>query len=91
VASIGCRQKGSRRKYLLEFEELRPDIERMFEESVLDFDKVPKELIREYNTSTEGKVKEVGPFVYGYSMTKGSNGKPKVKQFGNIRSLGGGA
>lgn len=29
---------------------------------------------------------EMGPFVYGYSMTIGPDGKPKVREFGNIRS-----
>jgi hypothetical protein len=55
-----------------------------------DIDKVPKDLIREYNTPTGGRVREVGPLVYGYSMTVGPDGKPKVKEFGNVRSLGGG-
>jgi HSP20 family protein len=73
-----------------EFEEMRQDMERMFEEAVRDIGKVPKELIREYDTPTGGKVKEVGPLVYGYSMTIGPDGKPKVKEFGNVRSLGGG-
>jgi HSP20 family protein len=73
-----------------EFEEMRRDMERMFEETLRDFDKVPKELIREYDTPSGGKVREVGPLVYGYSMTIGPDGKPKVKQFGNVRSLGSG-
>jgi HSP20 family protein len=73
-----------------EFEEMRRDMERMFEETVRDLDRVPKELIREYETPAGGKVREVGPLVYGYSVTIGPNGKPKVKQFGNVRSLGGG-
>ena len=30
----------------------------------------------------------MGPLVYGYSMTIGPDGKPKVKEFGNVRSLG---
>jgi HSP20 family protein len=45
----------------------------------------PKELIREYETPQGEKVREVGPIVYGYSMTIGSDGKPKVTEFGNIR------
>ena len=63
-----------------EFEEMRRDMERMFEESFRDVDRVPKELIREYETPSGGKVREVGPLVYGYSMTIGPDGKPKVKQ-----------
>ncbi|HJU95654.1 MAG TPA: archaeal heat shock protein Hsp20 [Nitrososphaera sp.] len=71
------------------FEEMREDMARMFEETVRDIDKVPKDLIREYDTPTGGRVREVGPLVYGYSMTVGPDGKPKVKEFGNVRSLGG--
>ena len=73
-----------------EFEEMRQDMERMFEETVRDIDRIPKELIREYDTSTGGRVREVGPLVYGYSMTIGPDGKPRVRQFGNIKSLGSG-
>ncbi len=50
----------------------------------------PKELVREYETSEGGKVREVGPIVYGYSMTIGPDGKPHVKEFGNVKSLGNG-
>ena len=32
------------------------------------------------------KVKTSGPFVYGYSMTIGPDGKPKVKEFGNFKA-----
>ncbi|HET8792707.1 MAG TPA: archaeal heat shock protein Hsp20 [Nitrososphaeraceae archaeon] len=49
-------------------------------------DRVPKNLIKEYNTPEGGKVREVGPIVYGYSMTIGSDGKPKIREFGNVKS-----
>ena len=71
-----------------EFEEMRRDIERMFEETVRDIGRVPKELIREYETPAGGRVREIGPLVYGYSVTIGPDGKPKVREFGNVRSLG---
>ena len=48
--------------------------------------RAPKDLIREYETTEGGKVKEYGPFVYGYSMTVGPDGKPKVREFGNVKS-----
>jgi HSP20 family protein len=48
----------------------------------------PKELMREYQTPDGAKVKEFGPLVYGYSMTIGPNGKPKVREFGNVKSPG---
>lgn len=84
----GAGRRPSGENIFREFEEMRRDMERMFEETVRDFDKVPKELIREYDTPSGGKVTEVGPLVYGYSMTIGPDGKPKVKEFGNIKSLG---
>ena len=58
------------------------------EESFKDFEtKAPKNLIREYETPEGDKVREVGPFVYGYSMTIGPDGKPRVKEFGNENLL----
>lgn len=67
------------------FEEMRSNMERVLEETTRDVDHLPNELIREHNTPT-GKVREVGPLVYGYSVIIGSDGKPKVRVFGNIRS-----
>ena len=71
-----------------QFEQMRREMERMFQEQFTDIDetKIPKELIREYQNSEGGKVREVGPLVYGYSMTFGADGRPKVREFGNIRS-----
>jgi HSP20 family protein len=48
----------------------------------------PEELVREYETEEGVKVREVGPIVYGYSMTIGPDGKPQIREFGNVRSLG---
>ena len=69
------------------FDRMRKEMEREFEESFKDLEtKAPKDLIREYETPEGGKVREIGPFVYGYSMTIGPDGKPKVKEFGNVKS-----
>jgi len=48
----------------------------------------PKELVREYQTSDGANVREIGPIVYGYSMTIGPDGKPHVKEFGNVKGAG---
>ncbi len=48
----------------------------------------PKDLIKEYETEEGSKVRKVGPIVYGYSMTIGPDGKPHVREFGNVKSLG---
>jgi HSP20 family protein len=64
------------------FDEMRREMESQFE----DMEKrIPKDLVREYTTPGGGKVREVGPMVYGYSMTIGPDGKPKVREFGNVK------
>jgi HSP20 family protein len=47
--------------------------------------KTPKELVREYETHEGGKTREIGPIVYGYSVTIGPDSKLKVRELGNIR------
>ncbi len=87
----GAGRRGIGGNVFREFEEMMQDMERMFEETLRDVDKIPRDLIREYDTPAGGRVREVGPLVYGYSVTVGPDGKPKVRQFGNVRSpLGGG-
>jgi HSP20 family protein len=68
------------------FDEMRRQMERGFEDTFKNIEaKAPTDLVREYETSTGGKVREYGPFVYGYSMTIGPDGKPKVREFGNFK------
>lgn len=69
------------------FDEMRREMEREFDDAFRSMEtKTPKDLVREYQTPEGGKVKEYGPFVYGYSMTIGPDGKPKVREFGNVKS-----
>jgi HSP20 family protein len=64
------------------FEETQREIEQEFK----DLEKnMPKDLVREYKTPEGGTVREVGPMVYGYSMTIGPDGRPKVREFGNVK------
>ncbi|HEX6294515.1 MAG TPA: archaeal heat shock protein Hsp20 [Nitrososphaeraceae archaeon] len=70
-----------------EFDEIRKEMDRTFSEQFKNIEnRVPKNLIKEYETPEGGKVREVGPIVYGYSMTIGPDGKPNVREFGNIKS-----
>ena len=64
------------------FDEMKRDMEREFEGMEK---RIPKDLVREYTTSEGGKVSEVGPMVYGYSMTVGPDGKPRIREFGNVK------
>jgi HSP20 family protein len=69
------------------FDEMRREMERGFENAFKNIQaQAPKDLVKEYQTPGGGKVREFGPFIYGYSMTIGSDGKPKVREFGNVRS-----
>jgi HSP20 family protein len=69
------------------FDEMRNEMELAFSETFKNIEnRVSKDLVREYETPQGGKVREVGPIVYGYSMTIGPDGKPNVREFGNVKS-----
>ncbi|MEM3018242.1 MAG: archaeal heat shock protein Hsp20 [Candidatus Bathyarchaeia archaeon] len=62
------------------------DFNRMFEEMFKDVaGALPKELVRERRLPDGSTVREVGPIVYGYSMTMGPDGKPVIREFGNVK------
>ena len=70
-----------------DIDEMMREMERAFSEQFKDFEKeLPKNLVRESRTPDGGVKKEIGPFVYGYSVTIGPDGKPVVREFGNVRS-----
>jgi HSP20 family protein len=48
--------------------------------------KAPESLVRERTLSDGTKIKSWGPFVHGYSVTVGPDGKPKVREFGNFKA-----
>jgi len=62
------------------------EMEKMMEEEFKAFtSKVPKDYMRERKLSDGRRVREWGPFVYGYSVTIGPNGKPEIREFGNVK------
>jgi len=67
-------------------DEIFKDMEKMMEEEWKEFaSNVPKEYVRERRLPGGKKVREWGPFVYGYSVTVGPDGKPVVREFGNVQ------
>ena len=67
-------------------DEIFRDMEEMMETEFRElFKRVPKNLTRERTLPDGSKVKSLGPFVYGYSVTMGSDGKPQIREFGNIK------
>jgi HSP20 family protein len=62
------------------------EMEKMMDEEFKNFtEKVPKDYVKERKLPDGSTVKEFGPFVYGYSMKIGSDGKPDIQEFGNIK------
>ena len=51
---------------------MKHEMDRMFQETIQDIEKVPKEFLREYETASGGRARETGPLVYGYSYTLGA-------------------
>ena len=74
------------RRSLFPYRDFFEDIDRMFEEMFKDFfEDIPKELIKERKLPDGSSIKQVGPIVYGYSVSIGPDGKPKIREFGNIK------
>lgn len=70
------------------FEEIDKMMEEMLKEA---FSEIPEEAVRERKTPDGRTIKEYGPYVYGYSMNIGPDGKPIIREFGNVKpSLKGG-
>lgn len=62
-----------------ELKDMPRDMERIFEETAR-YRKGFKGAGKEISDSPAGRVREVGPLVYGYSVTTEPDGKPKGRQ-----------
>src|SRR3989304_813066 len=82
-----------RRRFPLDKDPFFGDIDRIFremekhmEEEFREFtERIPKDYVKERKLPDGSTVKELGPFVYGYSMKIGPDGKPEIREFGNIK------
>jgi HSP20 family protein len=68
------------------------DVDEMMKEMEKEFmaltdaeDRLPKELVRERRAEDGSVTREIGPIVYGYSMTISPDGKPVIREFGNLK------
>ena len=83
---FGSRPFGRRNSLFEGFDEMRREMEREFEENLREIEnQVPEDLVKEYVTKDGAKVREIGPLVYGSTTTIGPDGKPIVREFGNVR------
>ena len=72
--------------FLGDIDEMMRDLEEMMDKELKEFTThLPKDLIRERKLPDGSTAKEWGPFVYGYSMTIGPDGKPQIREFGNVK------
>ena len=70
-----------------DMEEMMKEMEEMIERDFEHFrTRIPENLKRERKLPDGSIIPEWGPFVYGYSMTIGQDGKPKIREFGNMKT-----
>ncbi|MEM4389038.1 MAG: archaeal heat shock protein Hsp20 [Candidatus Micrarchaeia archaeon] len=67
-----------------EFERIRQEMERMME-GMFRFGEFPEE--KEEEGPKGEKIIRRGPFIYGFSMRVGPDGKPQFQEFGNVRPM----
>ncbi|MBK5133337.1 Hsp20/alpha crystallin family protein, partial [Candidatus Bathyarchaeota archaeon] len=80
------RKRVSRDPFFGDIDRMFHEMEKMMEEQFKNFtQKIPKDYVKERKLQDGSTVKERGPFVYGYSMKIGPDGKPEIRQFGNIK------
>lgn len=73
-------------RFFEEIDEMMREMEEMFEREFGEISRrIPRDLIRERKLPDGSTVKEWGPFVYGYSITIGPDGKPQIREFGNVK------
>lgn len=62
-----------------------------FEEMVRGLEEKPPEELEEFVTEREtprGRIRRLGPFVYGFSYSKKPGEEPEVREFGNVSPTG---
>lgn len=69
-----------------DMDEMVRDMEEIMRREFREFaTSIPKDLVRERKLPDGSTVKEWGPFVYGYTMKIGPDGRPQIREFGNVK------
>ncbi|MBI2185360.1 MAG: Hsp20/alpha crystallin family protein [Thaumarchaeota archaeon] len=72
--------------FFKDIDDVMRDMERRMEELFGEMtEKMPEKLIKEKKLPDGTTVREMGPYVYGYSVTIGPDGKPQLTEFGNVK------
>ena len=74
-----------------EIDKIIDDMEKAMAESFRDMEgEMPRNMVRVRRLPDGSVHREYGPFVYGYSVKIGPNGKPIIREFGNMKPTQGG-
>ena len=77
---------GRRGHFFSDFDRMMREMEEEMAEIIRKMERdMPEEMTREVRNPDGSIRREYGPFVYGYSVKIGPNGKPIVREFGNMR------
>ncbi len=80
------RKRFSRSWPFPDIDELMKEMEEEMQKSFRELEPtLPKHLVRKKKMPDGTEINEFGPFIYGYSMTLGPDGKPIIREFGNVR------
>lgn len=75
-----------RNEFATLFEEMEELMERMFREMYRAAE-FPKEPTFREKLPSGGEIRRWGPYVHGYSITIGPDGKPMIREFGNVKRV----
>lgn len=77
---------GRRPSIFSEIDRMMREMEREMAEAFKEMeDRMPDEMLRERRLPDGSVRREYGPFVYGYSIKIGPDGKPIIREFGNFK------
>lgn len=82
-----------RRRRHWDIDDIFYDMERFIEDLMRHFRDIERRFMEEYKELKPEKLKEYekfeGPYIYGFSITIGPDGRPEIKEFGNVRRIRG--
>ena len=77
---------GKRSSFFGEFERMMQEMEKEMADMIREMESnMPENMTREIRSSDGSTRREYGPFVYGYSVRIGPDGKPIIREFGNMK------
>jgi HSP20 family protein len=77
---------GKRDSFFGEFDRMMREMEKEMTDIIKEMEEnVPDEMRREIKAPDGSTRREYGPFVYGYSVKIGPDGKPVIREFGNMK------